>query len=64
MSVQTVTLSGKRFVIVPEKDFRLLEKDAERIREQDRGDVAEARRRKAEGPSRSYAELRKRMGLA
>jgi len=79
MPAQTLTLGGKRFVIVPESEYRRLaggnariatqqktkRKVARRRRltEQDRGDVAEAMRRSAE-PSRPYAELRKGLGLA
>jgi len=64
MTVQTVKLSGKEFVIVPKKDFRRLQAQAEQISAQDRGDVAEVRRRKALGPSQPYAKLRQKLGLA
>jgi hypothetical protein len=63
MVVQTVRLAGKRFVIVAESDFRQLQEAAEQISVQDRGDLAESARRKARGPSRPYAELRKKLGL-
>jgi hypothetical protein len=62
MTVQTVKLAGKRFVIVPEKDFRRLRKQAEDISAQDKGDIAEAKRRERE-PSVSLEAVRKRLGL-
>ena len=63
MTVQSVKLAGKRFVIVPEKDFERLRRQAEYLAEQERGDVAEVKRRKARGPARPYSELRKKLGL-
>ncbi len=62
MTVQTVKLAGKRFVIVPEKDFRRLQEQAEEISVQDKGDIAEAKRRERE-PSVPLAAVRKRLGL-
>ena len=62
MTVQAVKLAGKRFVIVPEKDFRRLQKQAEDISIQDRGDIAESKRRERE-PSVSLESVRKRLGL-
>jgi hypothetical protein len=64
MTIQTVRLAGKKFVIVPEEDFRRLQVKAEEITKQDRGDIAEARRRKSDGPARPYSALRKKLGLA
>jgi hypothetical protein len=64
MTFQTLTLGKRKFVVVPEKDFRQLQQEAEKITAQDRGDIAEAKRRKAAGPSRPYAELQKKLGLA
>ena len=63
MTVQSVTLAGKRFVIVPEKHFERLMRQAEYLAEQEQGDVAEVKRRKARGPARPYSELRKKLGL-
>ena len=63
MTVQSIKLAGKRFVIVPEKDFERLMRQAEYLAEQKRGDVAEVKRRKARGPTRPYSELRKKLGL-
>ena len=62
MTVQTVKLAGKRFVIVPEKDFRQLQEKAEAISIQDKGDIAEAKRRERE-PSVPLEAVRKRLGL-
>ena len=62
MTVQTVKLAGKRFVIVPEKDFRRLQAKAEEISLQDQGDIAEAKRRERE-PSVPLEAVRKRLGL-
>ena len=62
MTVQTIKLGGKRFVIVPERDFRKLQLDAEQIGRQDRGDIAEAKRRERE-PSISLTQVKKRLGL-
>ena len=62
MTVQTVKLVGKRFVIVPEKDFRRLQAQVEKISAQDKGDIAEAKRREQE-LSVSLEAVRKRLGL-
>ena len=64
MAAQTVKLAGRRFVIVPEKDYEALRRRAEDLGEQDAGDVAESKRRKAKGAARPYSELRKKLGLA
>ena len=64
MTIQTVRLGKKKFVIVPEADFRRLQVRAEKITEQDKGDIAEAKRRKAVGAAKPYAMLRKKLGLA
>jgi len=63
MTVQTLTLGRKRFVILPEKDFRRLQAKAEERSAQDRGDVAESRRRMKEPGGRTLAEARKRLGV-
>ena len=62
MTVQTVKLGGKKFVIVPEKDFRRLQEKAEEISVQDKGDIAESKRRERER-SVPLAPVRKRLGL-
>jgi len=71
MTVQTLKLGRERFVLLKEKDYRELKAKASRQRSrrrprrltaQDRGDIAEAHRRRNE-PSRPYSELRKELGL-
>jgi PHD/YefM family antitoxin component YafN of YafNO toxin-antitoxin module len=63
MTVQTLKLGGKSFVIVAEKDFRRLQERAEQTSAQDRGDVAESRRRMKERGGKSLAQVRKELGL-
>ena len=63
MTVQTLKLAGKRFVIMSETDFRRLQERLGELDEQELGDIAEAKRRKAAGPTRPYAELRKKLAL-
>ncbi|HEX4053459.1 MAG TPA: hypothetical protein VHX86_04265 [Tepidisphaeraceae bacterium] len=71
MTVQTVKLGRERFVLLKEKDYRRLKaqvarqdapKRSRRLTAQDRGDIAEAHRRRNE-PARPYSELRKELGL-
>jgi hypothetical protein len=63
MVAQTVKLGRRKFVIVPEADFRRLQQQAEQVTVQDKGDIAESVRRRARGPSRPYQELRRKLGL-
>jgi hypothetical protein len=69
MTVQTVKLAGEKFVIVAEKDYRNLKAQAAQVRPvrksrrltaQDRGDIAEARRRLADPNEKPipYEQLR------
>jgi hypothetical protein len=62
MTVQTLTLGKKKFVILPEKEFRRLQQKAEEITTQDKGDIAESKRREHEPPV-ALASVRKRLGL-
>jgi PHD/YefM family antitoxin component YafN of YafNO toxin-antitoxin module len=62
MTVQTLSVGKRKFVLLPEKDYRRLQKKAEEISAQDKGDVAEAKRRERE-PSVPLAAIRKRLGL-
>ena len=55
MSAPILEVDGKRFVVVPEREYRRLQRKAEDIAAQDKRDVAEATRRKAAGPSRPYS---------
>jgi hypothetical protein len=75
MAVQTLKLGGKRFVVVPEKDYRDLKAKAtqarparktRRLTAQDRGDIAEAKRRLADPNEKPipYEQVRKELGLA
>jgi PHD/YefM family antitoxin component YafN of YafNO toxin-antitoxin module len=58
MTVQTVKLGGQSFVIVSEKDFRRLQQRAEQTTAQDRGDLAESRRRMKESGGKTLARIR------
>ena len=62
MTVQTLSVGKRKFVLLPEKDYRRLQKKAEEISAQDKGDVAEAKRRERE-PSVPLEAIRKRLGL-
>jgi hypothetical protein len=76
MTVQTVKLAGREFVIVPKSHYRKLERSAgaaakstcksRRSIAQEKGDIAEALRRLDDPADREipYAEARKRLGLA
>lgn len=59
MTIQTVKLGNKKFVIVLEKDFRRLQKKTEEIKVRDSGDVAESRRRMKEPNGSTLADVRK-----
>jgi hypothetical protein len=72
MTVQTVKLGKERFVLIREKDFRDLKAKAaqaprsrkvKQATAQDRGDIAEAQRRRRE-TTKPYSQLRKDLGLA
>jgi len=64
MSAQTVRLGRQDFVILPKREYDRLRARAERLTEQARGDIAEAKRRLA-APGRSIplAEVRNRLDL-
>jgi PHD/YefM family antitoxin component YafN of YafNO toxin-antitoxin module len=55
-------MGGKKFVVIPEREFRRLQKKAEELSTQEKGDIAEARRREHE-PSVPLESVRKRLGL-
>jgi hypothetical protein len=74
MTVQTVKLGRERFVLLREKDYRQLKAKAlgakrvtkrRRLTAQDRGDIAEARRRLADPNEKPipYEQVRKELGL-
>jgi hypothetical protein len=60
MTVTSLKLGGRQFILVPKRDFERMRAQTDR---QDTGDVAEAGRRKARGGSKPYSELRKKLGL-
>jgi hypothetical protein len=72
MTVQTLKLAGKRFVVIPEAEYhKLTSKSAarndsrrkpRRMTRQDRGDVAEAARRSRE-KSTPLSALKAELGL-
>jgi hypothetical protein len=72
MTVQTVKLGRERYVLLREKDYRRLKAKAEqgprsrskprRLTAQDKGDIAEAKRRERE-PSIPLEIVRERLGL-
>ena len=70
MAVQTLKLGGKKFVVVPEKDYRELKakttrpfRKARRASDQDKGDVAESLRRMAEPGGKTLGEVRQKLGI-
>ena len=73
MTVQTVRLGGKKFVILHEKDYRELKARPKPTKlktargrglsARDRGDIAESRRRMKEAGGGTLAEVRQRLGL-
>jgi hypothetical protein len=73
MTVQTLRLGGRRFVVLPEKEFRLLQRKAQNGTKQrprrsaadDRADTRRSLRRLHDPNDREvpYEEARKRLGL-
>jgi hypothetical protein len=66
----TLHFKGKRYVLVPEKEYERFAQAARPLRtnktkrvRQNAGDIAEAKRRLAAGGFRPYAKLRKELGL-
>jgi len=62
MAAQTLKLHGKHYILIPKREFDRMRAELERQARQDRGDVAEARRRTRER-SIPLAEARKRLGF-
>lgn len=58
MAVQTIRMGGKKFVVISEREFRRLQKKAEELNAQEKGDIAEAKRRERE-PSAPLESVRK-----
>ncbi len=66
MKPQTIQLDGREYVVIPREDFETLTARPPRkrlSRSTDQSDLAEAARRRAGGQTRSYASLRKSLGL-
>lgn len=73
MTVQTVKLAGERFVILKEKDYRDLKAKAaarpvrksRRLTAQDKGDVAEAKRRMSDPTDKPipWEQAKQELGL-
>jgi hypothetical protein len=62
VTVSTLKIGKREYVVVPRKEFDRLRRKAEDISEQDAGDIAEAKRREKE-PSIPLEKVRKRLGL-
>jgi len=62
MSAQTLKLMGKDFVLIPKREYDQMRARLDEQARQDRGDVAEAKRR-AKEPSIPLDQVRKRLGL-
>jgi len=64
MTVQTLKIGKREFVLISKRDFDRMADQARRQKEQDRqdaGDVAESRRRRSEPGGLTLAELRKKL---
>ena len=64
MTVQTLKIGKREFVLLSKRDFERLAAQARRQNEQDKqdaGDVAESRRRKREPGGSGLAEVRKKL---
>ncbi|HEV8606462.1 MAG TPA: hypothetical protein VGQ99_13900 [Tepidisphaeraceae bacterium] len=62
MAAQTVKLLGKQFVLMPKREYDQMRAKLAQQERQDRGDIAEARRR-AKEPSIPIDDVRNRLGL-
>jgi len=54
MTIQTIKLAGRKFVIVPQEDYQRLREQAQQAT--DKGDAAESRRRTKEPAGRTLAQ--------
>lgn len=61
MNTQTLTISGKDFVLLPKRQFDQMQARLDAIDAEEQGDIAESRRRATE-PSFSLAQVRKKLG--
>ncbi len=65
MTVQTLKIGKREFVLVPKRDFERLAAQARKQTEHERrdaGDVAESRRRMKEPGGSTLAQVRARLG--
>ncbi|HEY3243271.1 MAG TPA: hypothetical protein VGM03_07960 [Phycisphaerae bacterium] len=62
MPPQTIKLLGREFVLIAKRDYERMKARLEQQDRQDRGDIAEAKRRTRE-PSIPLKEVRRRLGL-
>jgi hypothetical protein len=63
MPAQSLKILGRDFVLLPKREYDSMRAQLDRRARQDRGDVAEAKRR-AKQRSIPLAEVRKRLGLS
>ena len=66
MTVQTLKIGKRDFVVLPKRDFERLAAQARKQIDQDRqdaGDAAESRRRMKEPGGSSLAQVRAKLGL-
>lgn len=72
MAVQTIKFAGKKFVIIPESEYRKLERRASsarpskprpRLSAEDRYDIAEAKKALAEGSFIPWEQVKKELGI-
>ena len=64
MTLQTLKIGKREFVLISKRDFERMADQARRQKEQDRqdaGDIAESRRRMKSPGGMSLAELRKKL---
>lgn len=69
MAVQTLKLAGRRYVLLPEREYRRLSELSTGVSNEDRRDAAVLRRRLAEMKRHGekpipYAQARRELGLA
>lgn len=61
MTVQTLKVAGKDFVILPKREFEQMRAKLDALTAEERGDITEAKRR-AKEPSIPLTDVRKRLG--
>ncbi|HTW94291.1 MAG TPA: hypothetical protein VMD30_05840 [Tepidisphaeraceae bacterium] len=66
MTVSTVRIGKREYVLLPRKDFDRLQRQAEQIREEEAEDVAESVRRLHDAKEKpiSWEQVKRRAGLA